>query len=88
MKLLTPNRLINTVINWTNQYTKEKTGSISVSIILKENDGTITFDYKYRDSEEIKYTTPTSSQDRLIWEMESYGFSFVRIQKRFAENYI
>ena len=72
MKLLTPNSLINTVINWTNQYTKEKTGSISVSIILKENDGTITFDYKYRYSEEIKYTAnlitrPSNLGNGKLW---------------------
>lgn len=72
MKLLTPNSLINTDINWTNQYTKEKTGSISVSIILKENEGTITFDYKYRDSEEIKYTAnlitrPSNLGNGKLW---------------------
>lgn len=54
MKLLRPDNFVSTTINWTNRNTKENTGSISVSIHTGENNGSITFDYKYQDTDKIK----------------------------------
>ncbi|MDV3472078.1 hypothetical protein CMU02_11870 [Elizabethkingia anophelis] len=56
MKLLTSDNFVSTTINWTNRNTRENTGSISVSIHTGENYGTITFNYKYRDTDKINYT--------------------------------
>lgn len=57
MKLLRPDNFVSTTINWTNRNTKENTGSISVSIHTGENNGSITFDYKYQDTDKINYTS-------------------------------
>jgi hypothetical protein len=56
MNLMKPYRIVNAIINWTNRNTKENTGSISVSIELKKNSGSITLDYKYRETDHINYT--------------------------------
>lgn len=72
MRILTPESFVNTVINWTNSNTKEKTGSISVFIQTGKNNGSITFDYTYRDTEKIRYiaqliTRPSNLGKGLQW---------------------
>lgn len=56
MKLLTPDSFVSTTINWTNRNTKENNGSISVSIQTGQINGSITFDYTYRDTDKMRYT--------------------------------
>lgn len=56
MELLTPDSFVSTTINWTNRSTKENNGSISVSIQTGQINGSITFDYTYRDTDKIRYT--------------------------------
>lgn len=72
MKLLTNGSIVNTVINWTNRNTNEKTGSISVHIRTNDHGGQITFDYTYRDKEKINYTAqlitrPSNLAKGLQW---------------------
>ena len=67
MKLLTPESFVNTVINWTNQNTNEKTGSISVNITTTNHRGQIIFDYTYQETEKINYNV------RLITRPSNLG---------------